>query len=223
MYLRNLIRGTRLLHLGAAVLLSIGVTAATAAPVDKTGAGPAAISQTAKPAEKFNGQPIYAAALDALQKSHRELRDPAVRAKFIATWQNKHDTDGMLDTEAGTDRAILEMVWSLGQRFDYYNPPVAAKAEADRYDNRALDGFAAASAGATTPAGAAASGTTHGADAPARAGPAGGDRAAYGTGAHKRPGPAATERRTRGGAGDPTHRPSIGSELSGALCSQAVH
>lgn len=132
MYLRNLIRGTRLLHLGAAVLLSIGVTAATAAPVDKTGAGPAAISQSAKPAEKFNGQPIYLAALDALQKSHRELRDPAVRAKFIATWQNKHDTDGMLDTEAGTDRAIFEMVWSLGQRFDYYNPPVAAKAEADR-------------------------------------------------------------------------------------------
>lgn len=132
MNLRNLIRGTRLLHLGAAVLLSIGVNAATAAPVDKTGTEPAAISQTAAPAVKFNGKPIYAEALDALQKNHRELRDPAVRAKFIATWQNKHDSDGMLDTEAGTDRAIFEMAWSLGQRFDYYNPPARAKAEADR-------------------------------------------------------------------------------------------
>lgn len=113
-----------MLMLGAA----LSMTAAAADP-------PAAQQKTAPAAVQtvpFDGTSIYREAFEALRDKHRELRDPAVRAKFVAEWQNKHANDGMLKTEAGTDRAIFEMVWSLGQRFDYYNPPAAAQAEADR-------------------------------------------------------------------------------------------
>ncbi|MBX9942038.1 MAG: PDZ domain-containing protein [Candidatus Obscuribacterales bacterium] len=108
------------------------------AALSMTGAAadPPAVQQKTAPAAvqtvPFDGASIYREAFEALRDKHRELRDPAVRAKFVAEWQNKHANDDMLKTEAGTDRAIFEMVWSLGQRFDYYNPPAAAKAEADR-------------------------------------------------------------------------------------------
>lgn len=112
------------------ILAGSSFIAPTAAVADDPAQGKS--SPVVTQAQVFDGASIYREAFEALRDKHRELRDPAVRAKFIAEWQNKHANDDMLKTEAGTDRAIFEMVWSLGQRFDYYNPPAAAKAEADR-------------------------------------------------------------------------------------------
>ncbi|MDX1988302.1 MAG: S41 family peptidase [Candidatus Obscuribacter sp.] len=112
--------------------LALGFTLLFTLPHGQVFADPAQSGKAAVTAPAYNGAPIYKDAFEALRDRHRELRDPAARAKFVAEWENKHAKDGMLNTEAGTDRAIFEMVWSLGQRYDYYNPPVEAKAEADR-------------------------------------------------------------------------------------------
>ncbi|HMY56081.1 MAG TPA: hypothetical protein PK671_24150, partial [Candidatus Obscuribacter sp.] len=104
--------------------LALGFTLLFTLPHGQVFADQAQSGQAAVTAPAYNGAPIYKDAFEALRDRHRELRDPAARAKFVAEWENKHAKDGMLNTEAGTDRAIFEMVWSLGQRYDYYNPPV---------------------------------------------------------------------------------------------------
>lgn len=78
---------------------------------------------------KFDGAALYKATFEALRDRHIALTDPAVRAKWVAEWENKHAKDGKLDTEAGADTACLEMVRSLNQRFDYYFLPANTKAE----------------------------------------------------------------------------------------------
>jgi C-terminal peptidase prc len=82
----------------------------------------------------FDGKPVYDAAFAALRDNHYTLVDPAARAAFVATWEHKHDNDTALSTEKGTDMAVYEMMWSLGQRFDYYFPPEATKAEKQEID-----------------------------------------------------------------------------------------
>ena len=85
-------------------------------------------------AAPFDGAPVYEAAFEKLRDNHYTLVTPAARAAFAAAWQHKHDSDGLLTTEKGTDIAIYEMMWSLGQRFDYYFPPVQTKAEHEQED-----------------------------------------------------------------------------------------
>ncbi len=80
----------------------------------------------------FDGKPIYMEAMNNLLRFHRDLVDTTVRAAFKATWEHKHDNDTAFTSEEGTNKAILEMVWSLGQRFDYYNPPARATSEKPR-------------------------------------------------------------------------------------------
>ncbi|GEM_PF-443775 len=82
-------------------------------------------------ADFVDGPAIYKSAFEALRDLHSELQDPAVRAEFVKQWEHRHDSDGVLKTEAGTDKAVYEMMWSLGQRFDYYKLPAAAKEEQD--------------------------------------------------------------------------------------------
>ncbi|MBK9622237.1 MAG: PDZ domain-containing protein [Candidatus Obscuribacter sp.] len=82
----------------------------------------------------FDGKPIYMEAMNNLLRFHRDLVDTTVRAAFKATWEHKHDNDTMFTTEEGTNKAIFEMMWSLGQRFDYYNPPARATTEKERFN-----------------------------------------------------------------------------------------
>ena len=116
----------------AASVLTVGMTPVSAQNV------PAATTTTATPVapavEKFDGPAIYKAAFEALRDLHKDLQDPVVRAKFIKEWQDRHATDGVLNTETGTDKAVYEMMWSLGQRFDYYNLPAANQEEKNRTD-----------------------------------------------------------------------------------------
>lgn len=80
----------------------------------------------AKPAT-IDGLSIYGEVFRAFRDLHKDLRDPVARQKFIAEWEHKHDNDPTMNTEEGTDKAIYELIWSLGQRFDYYFPPEANK------------------------------------------------------------------------------------------------
>lgn len=70
--------------------------------------------------ETFDGRQLYRKAFEALRDYHVTLTDTARRNEWKKIWENKFDNSGELDTPPGTDRAIGEMVHSLGQRFDYY-------------------------------------------------------------------------------------------------------
>ncbi|MCC7528318.1 MAG: trypsin-like peptidase domain-containing protein [Candidatus Melainabacteria bacterium] len=72
------------------------------------------------PEAPFNGPQLYQAAFEQIRDRHLDLRDPAVRAAWVADWQNKYDGTKELDTEAGTDEAIKAMVASLHLPFDMY-------------------------------------------------------------------------------------------------------
>lgn len=120
----------------AATVITVGMSGAFAqnAPASNTPTVTTNTTVAAPVAAKFDGVAIYNAAFEALRDYHKDLQDPAARAKFIKEWQNRHATDGVLNTEAGTDKAVFEMVWSLGQRYDYYNLPEANQAEKARSD-----------------------------------------------------------------------------------------
>ncbi len=105
--------------------VAVGNAAEATAPPQTTQTAPAVIP------DFVDGPAIYKAAFEALRDLHVELQDPAVRAEFVKQWEHRHDTDGVLKTEAGTDKAVYEMMWSLGQRYDYYKLPAAAKEEQD--------------------------------------------------------------------------------------------
>lgn len=85
---------------------------------------------------KFDGALLYKTVFQNLRDRHITLSDPAVRAKWAAEWENKHNVPGdhAFDTEESTDKAVLEMIRSLGQRFDYYNPPARNQAEKQQFD-----------------------------------------------------------------------------------------
>ena len=102
-------------------------TAYVQATHDTTVAAP---TKTDTNAVKFDGYALYKAAFEALRDKHIQLLDTQVRAKWVAEWQNKHAKDGKLDTEKGADEAVLEMMRSLNQRFDYYFLPEVTAQEA---------------------------------------------------------------------------------------------
>lgn len=123
----------------ASSLLATGVAQSAPRNPDQTPNTPAAVTTgaTTAPATKadtvkFDGAPVYRAAFEALRDMHKDLQDPVKRAKFVADWEKRHDADKVFETEVATDKAIYEMMWSLGQRFDYYNPPAAAQEERDQ-------------------------------------------------------------------------------------------
>ncbi len=86
------------------------------------------------PATPFDGHKLYKEVFEHLRDRHKELTDSTKRAAWVAEWQNKHATDGALDTEDGANKAVREMMQSLGQRFDYYNDPEATKREKQTID-----------------------------------------------------------------------------------------
>ena len=93
-----------------------------------------AVAQATAPAQPFDGPKLYKEVFEHLRDRHIELTDSAKRAKWVAEWETKHATDGALNTEDGTNKAIREMMQSLGQRFDYYNEPEATKREKEAVD-----------------------------------------------------------------------------------------
>lgn len=125
----------------AAFMLSAPLTFASAddTPVSSLVAqstvAPAAKSAPATaPAVQFDGKKLYKEVFEHLRDRHITLSDPAARAKWAAEWENKHANDNALDTEESADKAVYEMIQSLGQRFDYYNPPARNKAEREQFD-----------------------------------------------------------------------------------------
>ncbi len=82
-------------------------------------------------AEKFDGQKLYRSAFEAVRNNHILLADPSARQNWSNEWENKFYGSKQLATEKGTDEAILQMLQSLGQRFDYFFDRDATKAEQD--------------------------------------------------------------------------------------------
>ncbi|MCC7528699.1 MAG: PDZ domain-containing protein [Candidatus Melainabacteria bacterium] len=83
---------------------------------------------------QFDGKYLYNAAFVRIRDVAKPLINPADRAKWVAEWEHKFDTDGTLSTEEGTDRAITMMLNSLNQRFDHYSPPQRLQAEQQMQD-----------------------------------------------------------------------------------------
>lgn len=84
----------------------------------------------------FDGELLYRQAFEAVRDNHLELADPERRAVFVKEWEHKFDESERLDTEAGTDAAVREMVKSLDQRFDYYLGPDETAAMCTAIDAR---------------------------------------------------------------------------------------
>jgi carboxyl-terminal processing protease len=108
------------------LLASSGAVTAKAAPVNLTLSAAQTASQveqqTAASAikEKFNGPELYRAVFALLRDYDIALREPAKRAAWIALWESRYANSDKLKTEQGTDQAVLEMISSLGNRFDFY-------------------------------------------------------------------------------------------------------
>ncbi|MBS1992222.1 MAG: PDZ domain-containing protein [Cyanobacteria bacterium SZAS LIN-3] len=132
--LRKGLAGARNVVLSA--LFATALVAPLALPAyAQTNAAPAAATATTAPvAVPFDGKAVYKTAFEYLRDNHYTLVTPAARAAFTAKWEHKHDNDTALTTEKGTDIAVYEMMWSLGQRFDYYFPPAQTKAERQEVD-----------------------------------------------------------------------------------------
>lgn len=71
-------------------------------------------------AAKFDGHRLYRAAFEAVRDYHLQLADPCVREKWCRQWEHRYDSDKTLETPEGADKAVLDMIHSLGKRFDYY-------------------------------------------------------------------------------------------------------
>lgn len=102
--------------LGGLVAVSLPLTAGAAdAPYVM-----ATQNQSSTQEEPFNGPQLYQVAFEQIRDRHRDLRDPAVRAAWVADWQNKYAGTNQLDTEEGADEAVKAMLASLNVPFDMY-------------------------------------------------------------------------------------------------------
>lgn len=68
----------------------------------------------------FNGDLVYCRAMDAYLNKNVLLGERQARSDFIKEWLHKFDATGELKTRDGVDKAIPQMIESLGQRFNYY-------------------------------------------------------------------------------------------------------
>lgn len=91
---------------------------------------------------QFDGKYLYDRAFRIIRDNAKPLISKADRDKWAAEWEHKFDNDGTLSTEAGTDRAITQMLNSLNQRFDHYSPPDVRQAEHEMQES-ALFGIGA--------------------------------------------------------------------------------
>lgn len=91
---------------------------------------PAAAAQP----EVFDGAKLYKAAFEQIRDLHIHIETPEKVAAFTKEWEHKFDNSGELKTEEGTDKAILKMMQSLGQRFDYSFDKKATQAEREQID-----------------------------------------------------------------------------------------
>jgi C-terminal peptidase prc len=126
--------------LAGTILLSAPISAFAVTP--STGR-PMAIAQSIEAAAtngSFDGRHLYAEAFAALRNTHLTLVDTVARDKWAAEWEHKHDATGLLDTEEGTDKAILQMTHSLGQRFDHYRGR-SAQAATEQVRESSLSGI----------------------------------------------------------------------------------
>lgn len=107
---------------------------------DKTPAAPQVKPQSPTPAvpaasaESFDGEKLYHDAYEKIRDLHIKLDSPEKIAAFSKEWEHKFDKSGELKTEEGTDKAILKMMQSLGQRFDYSFDKSATQAEHEQID-----------------------------------------------------------------------------------------
>ncbi len=111
------------------VVLSFGFTGVLTPLTAQAASTPQVITPAAAAVEKFDGPTLYKAAFEAIRDNHILLADQAAREKWAAEWEHKFDKTKQLATEKSTDEAILQMMQSLGQRFDYFFDVDATKAE----------------------------------------------------------------------------------------------
>ncbi|CAN5305950.1 S41 family peptidase [soil metagenome] len=79
-------------------------------------------------AQKFDGAVLYNAAFDAIVKYDLALAHPSTRAVWMS--QHRLNSTVSLGTEQATDSAILAMIKSLGERYNFYLSPESTKREA---------------------------------------------------------------------------------------------
>ncbi len=80
----------------------------------------------------FDGHELYDAAFDALMTYHLLLDSSSLANDFARNWEHKYDQSKKLESEAGADQAVREMLRSLGQRFDYFHDRKSIEEKARR-------------------------------------------------------------------------------------------
>jgi carboxyl-terminal processing protease len=108
---------------------------APASPAPSQTTPSAAKPQTAPAAEQFDGAKVYHAAFEQIRDLHIKIDSPDKVEQFTKDWEHKFDNSAELKTEKGTDKAILQMMQSLGQRFDYYFNREQTQAEHDEIES----------------------------------------------------------------------------------------
>jgi carboxyl-terminal processing protease len=79
-------------------------------------------------AKNFDGHALYNKLFGILRDNDIALIEPAVRAKWVATWQGRY-AKAQLNTKDLADQACLTMMLSLHELHDYYFKPDKTKAE----------------------------------------------------------------------------------------------
>lgn len=102
---------------------------------DKEKKAPAAIqAPTAPAAPAFDGKAVYKESFELFRDLHMLLADPKTREKWEKEWEHKYDNSDAFKTEEGTDKALQELDYSLGQRFDYFFDPERTSDERQQID-----------------------------------------------------------------------------------------
>lgn len=99
-----------------------------------TPASPTPVAAPQAASNQFDGVKLYHDAFEQVRDLHIKLDSPEKVEQFTKDWEHKFDASGELKTEKGTDKAILLMMQSLGQRFDYFFNKEQTQAEHDEID-----------------------------------------------------------------------------------------
>lgn len=129
-----------LARIGAAILvigLFIGIGAPTIGSLMPPSSG--TIVSTSR---SFDGKALYNDAFEKILALHLMLDSPEKIDAFRKEWEHKFDNTGELATEEGADKAVLAMMQSFGQRFDYFFDVKLTKDERERM-NAQLSGIGA--------------------------------------------------------------------------------
>jgi C-terminal processing protease CtpA/Prc len=138
------------------IAMGIGLTASVISghlsPPPASNDTAAKVAPSTRPPYRLGAEPedteqdnhaTYQEAVEAVRDNHLGLTNAAVKEKFVNEWYGKFDNDPSLKSEEGLNKAIHQMLWSIGSpgspggggyRFDYYMDKAATRDEDEQVE-----------------------------------------------------------------------------------------